>query len=119
MNEDRPRGIQFESYRNYKATKRLFTNTQNSAYYNNQSEVCWEIDESAECDIHLFWMLWKGHTKKKHSICKQVRTNNITYRDPTEIAELFLIIIVKFPIPAMSVIRMVMVVFKIKFRIIS
>jgi hypothetical protein len=34
-------------------------------------------------------MLWKGHTKKKHSICKQVRTNNITYRDPTEIAEVF------------------------------
>ena len=52
INEERPRGINHESYRNYKSTKRLFTNTHNSAYYNNQSEVCREIDESAECDIH-------------------------------------------------------------------
>ena len=43
----------------------MFMNTQNSANYNYQSEVCREIDESAECDIHLFWKLWKGHTKKE------------------------------------------------------
>jgi len=81
--------MQHESYRNYKAITRLYTNTQNPAYYNYQSKVCREINESAECDIHLFWKLWKGHTKKKHSICKELRTNNITYRDPTEITEVF------------------------------
>ena len=32
INEDRPRGMEHESYRNYKATNRLFTNTQNYAY---------------------------------------------------------------------------------------
>jgi hypothetical protein len=54
--------MQHESYRSYKATKRLFMNTQNCANCNYQSEVCREIDESAECDMHLFW---KGHTKKR------------------------------------------------------
>ena len=32
INEDRPRGMEHESYRNYKATNILFTNTQNYAY---------------------------------------------------------------------------------------
>jgi hypothetical protein len=79
INEGRLRGMQLESYRSYKDTKRIFMNTQNSANYNYQSEVCREIDESAGCDIHLFWKLWKGHTKKKkHSIYKELLTNNIT-----------------------------------------
>ena len=57
--------MQHESYHSYKATKRLYMKTQNCANCNYQSEVCREIDESAECDIHLFWKLWKGHTKKE------------------------------------------------------
>ena len=64
INEGRSRGMQHESYRNYKATKRLFTNTQNYAYHNYQSKVCREINESAECDIHLFWKLGNGLTKR-------------------------------------------------------
>ena len=32
INEDRPRGMEHESYRNYKDTNILFTNTQNYAY---------------------------------------------------------------------------------------
>lgn len=32
INEDRPLGMEHESYRNYKATNILFTNTQNYAY---------------------------------------------------------------------------------------
>jgi hypothetical protein len=55
-----------------KATKRLFTNTPNSFYYNYKTEVYREIEESAECDIHLLWKPWKSHTKKKHSICKEL-----------------------------------------------
>ena len=56
--------MQHESYRSYKAAKRLFTNTQNYAYDNYQNGVCWEIDESAECDIHLFWKLGNGLAKR-------------------------------------------------------
>ena len=32
---------------------------------------------------------WKKLSKNQHSICKELWTNNITYRDPTEIAEVF------------------------------
>ena len=74
------------------------------------------------------WICWMWYSSllealersyQKEALNLQVRTNNITYRDPIEIAEVFLSIIVKFPIPAMSVIRMFMVVLKKKFRIIS
>jgi hypothetical protein len=66
INEGWPRGMQYESYRSYKAAKILFTNTQNSStYYNYQTEVCREIDEYPECDIHIFWKLWKGQNKKE------------------------------------------------------
>ncbi|CAC5409893.1 unnamed protein product [Mytilus coruscus] len=87
MQDGRPRGMQHESYFNYKLAKRDFRNIQKLA---ND-----DINNAAECDIRLFWKLIKHnnivHTSPE-SICNAFAnyfedlytpTDTSTFDDPT------------------------------------
>ncbi len=89
INEGRPRGMDTESYKNYKHAKRCFINTQTDAYNEYQDKVFREIDEAAECDIRYFWKLWNGQNKKRSATCKELRIENVTLRNPIDIANEF------------------------------
>lgn len=64
VGEGRPRGMVFDSYRNYKRAKRRFRDALTKQYEDHMRKVYQDLDEAAECDIRLFWKLVKN-TKLK------------------------------------------------------
>lgn len=61
VSEGKPRGMGFQSYRDYKRAKRNFRNAQNLEYEIYLKSVHRDLDEAAisEMDIRLFWRLVK------------------------------------------------------------
>ena len=57
--DGRPRGMHFESYRDYKRSKSNFRNVQHTAYEKYIQKTYDDINDAAECDIRLFWKLIK------------------------------------------------------------
>lgn len=55
VGEGRPRGMVFDSYRNYKRAKRRFRDALTKQYEYHMHKVYQDLDEAAECDIRLFW----------------------------------------------------------------
>ena len=52
--DGRPRGMHFESYRDYKRAKSNFRNVQHTAYEKYIQKTYDDINDAAECDIRLF-----------------------------------------------------------------
>ncbi|CAG2249401.1 unnamed protein product [Mytilus edulis] len=91
MQEGRPRGMQHESYFNYKRVKRDFRNIQKLANEQYIEETYDDINNAAECDIRLFWKLIKRQKPKHSKVCQQIKHNNIVHTSPESICNAFAI----------------------------
>ncbi|CAC5401107.1 unnamed protein product [Mytilus coruscus] len=89
MQDGRPRGMQHESYFNYKRAKRDFRNIQKLANERYIEETYDDINNAAECDIRLFWKLIKRHKPKHSKVCQQIKHNNIVHTSPDSICNAF------------------------------
>ncbi|CAC5385645.1 unnamed protein product [Mytilus coruscus] len=89
MQDGRPRGMQHESYFNYKRAKRDFRNIQKLANEHNIEETYDDINNAAECDIRLFWKRSKRHKPKHSKVCQQIKHNNIVHTSPDSICNAF------------------------------
>ncbi|CAG2243072.1 unnamed protein product [Mytilus edulis] len=89
MQEGRPRGMQHESYFNYKRAKRDFRNIQKLANEQYIEETYDDINNAAECDIRLFWKLIKRQKPKHSKVCQQIKHNNIVHTSPESICNAF------------------------------
>lgn len=75
----------FESYRNYKRTKRHIRVALDNEY---EKSVCHDIDKAAECDIRLFCKLVKRQKKRTSNTYPEIHDGNgIIYNDPSGVAE--------------------------------
>ena len=89
VDENRPRGMIHESYKQYKAAKNTFRNVQQKAIFEHENETFNQLNSTAENDIRLFWRLFK-HTKSKQSnICTKLSYDSVEARCPQTIADLF------------------------------
>ncbi|KAK3108810.1 hypothetical protein FSP39_016208 [Pinctada imbricata] len=90
LSQGRPRGMHNTSYREYKRAKRDFRNALDIAHENYMTEVLRDINESAECDLRLFWRLIR---KQKPRSCRHypeiVDVNGNTHNDPDSVANAF------------------------------
>ncbi|CAG2237360.1 unnamed protein product [Mytilus edulis] len=89
MQDGRPRGMQHESYFNYKRAKRDFRNIQKLANEQYIEETYDDINNAAECDIRLFWKLIKRQKPKHSKVCQQIIHNNIVHTSPESICNAF------------------------------
>ncbi|VDI24480.1 Hypothetical predicted protein [Mytilus galloprovincialis] len=89
MQDGRPRGMQHESYFNYKRAKRDFRNIQKLANEQYIEETYDDINNAAECDIRLFWKLIKRQKPKHSKVCQQIKHNNIVHTSPESICNAF------------------------------
>ncbi|CAG2214780.1 unnamed protein product [Mytilus edulis] len=89
MQDGRPRGMQHESYFNYKRAKRDFRNIQQLANEQYIEETYDDINNAAECDIRLFWKLIKRQKPKHSKVCQQIIHNNIVHTSPESICNAF------------------------------
>lgn len=74
--EGRPRGMIFESYRNYKRAKRHFRVALDNEFNNYMRSVYHDLDNAAECDIRLFWKLVKRQKKRTSRTDPEIRDDN-------------------------------------------
>ena len=65
LNENRPRGLAYDSYREYKTAKQVFRQKQADAIKLYEENVYKDLDEAAELDIRLFWKLLSKHKNRK------------------------------------------------------
>ncbi|CAG2250536.1 unnamed protein product [Mytilus edulis] len=89
MQDGRPRGMQHESYFNYKRAKRDFRNIQKLENERYIEETYDDINNAAECDIRLFWKLIKRQKPKHSKVCQQIKHNNIVHTSPESICNAF------------------------------
>lgn len=86
INDGKPRGNEFNSYREYKNAKRMFRKAHRrkvQTYISNQFE---EIDKYATVDSTLFWKSINRRKKKsKTAVGNEMIFNNNTFRDPKQI----------------------------------
>ncbi|VDI49007.1 Hypothetical predicted protein [Mytilus galloprovincialis] len=83
MQDGRPRGMQHESYFNYKRAKRDFRNIQKLANEQYIEETYDDINNAAECDIRLFWKLIKRQKPKHSKVYLYTPADTSTFDDPT------------------------------------
>ncbi|MES9883122.1 MAG: reverse transcriptase family protein [Sedimenticola sp.] len=89
LNEGQPRGMQHDSYAQYKHMKSEFVKVQKRAIQNVETQFLQQLNNAAECDNKLFWGLVKMRRGKKLLTCNQLETSNGISRDPDTIAEGF------------------------------
>ncbi|XP_033745741.1 uncharacterized protein LOC117331249 [Pecten maximus] len=85
----RPRGNQYDAYREYKAAKRHFRELHEKAYTDYETNMNEELNVAADCDIRLFWQLIRRRKKQPPNICNEIKMNNAIARDPESIANQF------------------------------
>jgi hypothetical protein len=80
LEEGQPRGLESESYRNYKQAKRDFTNAIRTAQRQYEPEQIEHLQELAEIDIGLFVRALKRRNKKSWT-SHELRINGEIVRD--------------------------------------
>ena len=89
VKQGRPRGRDNAYYRSYKEAKSKFRKIQKEAISAVEFKYYSELEESAECDIRLFWQLVNKRRKTKSStVCKLVTDEKVS-NDPKEISTIF------------------------------
>lgn len=84
--DNRPRGNNFTSYKNYKAAKRMFRQYHRKCAENHLRSINEEIDKAAELDCKYFWKLVnRKRTSCANNVGNEIIFNNCTYRDPENI----------------------------------
>ncbi|KAK3084049.1 hypothetical protein FSP39_007309 [Pinctada imbricata] len=90
MLEGRPRGMIFDSFREYKRAKRSFRNALTLAHDQYIQETFRDIDEAAECDVRLFWkLIHKQKPRSSRHYPEIVDKHGNSYNDPSGVAECF------------------------------
>ncbi|CAC5398172.1 unnamed protein product [Mytilus coruscus] len=89
INQGRPRGVNFPSYVEYKSAKNEFRNRQRFAYSAYMINTNREIDETAECDVRLFWRLIFGLKSRKTNQISEIRHHNRQCKYPEDISNAF------------------------------
>ncbi|MES9881493.1 MAG: reverse transcriptase family protein [Sedimenticola sp.] len=80
--EGRPRGDGFQSYTDYKQSKKNFRNLHRNCVANYVAELNSEIDNSAEFDRNYFWRLVKSRRKTCSSPGVEMMFGDIMVREP-------------------------------------
>ena len=87
--QGRPRGRDNTYFRSYKEAKSRFRKVQKEAINTIELKYYSELDQTAECDIRLFWRLVNKRRKAKSSmVCKLVNDDTVS-NDPKEISNIF------------------------------
>ena len=87
--EDREIMIMYTSYKSYKEAKCRYRKIQNEEINVVELKYYSELDESAECDVRLFWHIVNRRRKTKSSnVCKLV-TDEETASSPEVISKAF------------------------------
>lgn len=90
MSEGRPRGVEFESYREYKRAKRQFRNALDEEHELYMRKVYNDIDKAAEVDVRLLWKLTKRRKPRSSRIYPEIRNDEgVIHTDPRGVAETF------------------------------
>ncbi|CAC5391434.1 unnamed protein product [Mytilus coruscus] len=89
MQDGRPRGMQHESYFNYRQAKRDFRNIQKLAKERNIEETYDDIYNVVELDIRLFWKLIERQKPNTFRIVSAMKDNNVVHTSPESICNAF------------------------------
>lgn len=88
VQENRPRGFENETFRNYKKSKNEFRNASREAYNNYVNDVSNEIEHSLELDHRLAWTIIRGR-KVKSSSDINLKVDNRIINNPEQVSEEF------------------------------
>ena len=86
VEEGRPRGTSYSSHKNYKKAKCIFRNVQQTAYEQYIKKWYDDLDESAECDIRLFWKIVKRNKHSEAQIYPEIHQKGKKCDTPESIA---------------------------------
>ncbi|MCG7876973.1 MAG: reverse transcriptase domain-containing protein, partial [Candidatus Thiodiazotropha endolucinida] len=87
ISHGRPRGVQFETYKDYKSAKALFRAHHRRCAENFLIELNSEIDQAAELDSAAFWKRVNYRRKTSHTSAGcEIKFCDVVCRDPAEIA---------------------------------
>ena len=89
LNEGRPRGMQHDSYRNYKRAKAEFRRVQSSANEQYLNKCYEDLNEAAGCDIRLFWKMVKHFQVSVTKIYPEIVYNQKIGNTPETVANCF------------------------------
>ena len=87
ISEGRPRGNNFDAYRNYKLAKYRFRNSHRIKAEQYMKTLNDEIDTAAEVDNGYFWKLVNRRKSGQSSVGSQIKFGDSTCRSPDEICE--------------------------------
>ena len=73
VDDNRPRGMMHDSYKEYKTAKKNFRNMQRKAIFQHENETFNQLNVTAENDIRLFWRLLKRTKRKSSNITVLIR----------------------------------------------
>ena len=89
ISEGRLRGMEHETYKNYKRAKRNFRNELNIEHDRYMSDVFKDIDEASECDIRLFWKLIRQQKPRTSRIYPAIEHKGKLFEDPPGVSNAF------------------------------
>ena len=89
VENDKPRGMMHNSYKEYKTAKKNFRNVQSKAIYEYENETFNQLNKCAENDVRLFWRLLKNNKRKASNVCTKLTYDSESARAPQAIADLF------------------------------
>ncbi|KAJ8305664.1 hypothetical protein KUTeg_016209 [Tegillarca granosa] len=89
IGQGKPRSFQSEAYANGKKAKDQFRNVQKKASENYMEQVYKDIDQAAECDIHLFWRLINSKKPRSSRIYPEITYKGKIHTDPKDIVDCF------------------------------
>ena len=79
INENRPRGRQYQSYLNYKNAKANFRKLQRQESERYYDKIYSDLDEAAGLDFRLFWKMLRNKKQKSKVTCSKIVVGNQTY----------------------------------------
>ncbi|CAG2255097.1 unnamed protein product [Mytilus edulis] len=87
--DGQPRGMHFDSYRIYKRAKSEFRRVQQAANEQYMQKCYDDLNETAECDIRLFWKQIKRFKGRSSKIYPEIVYENKVYSSPESVANCF------------------------------
>ena len=89
VQDGRPRGMGFETYKNYKRAKYKFRSIQQAAFEEYIQKTYDDLNEASECDIRLFWKLVKKFKPQTSRIYPKIIYNDTVCSTPQSVADAF------------------------------
>ncbi|VDI17291.1 Hypothetical predicted protein [Mytilus galloprovincialis] len=87
--EGRPRGMHFDSYRMYKRAKSEFRRVQQVANEQYIQSCYDDLNETAECDVRLFWKQIKRFKGRSSKVYPEIVYENKVCNTPESVANCF------------------------------